>query len=199
MMLGVGEYEIPKGKLSVVVTYLEMTAPQPVRAAPAIKGFSMRRVTNPDVAWYRDLFRRVGALEWLWHSRLDLDDTELDAILIDPAVHVYAAQLDGQDEGIVELDFRTQGLCELAFFGTTRSLMGKGAGRAMMNHAITAAWAEPIRLLHVHTCTADHPAALAFYQRSGFVPVRQTIDIEEDPRLTGMVPRDSGPHVPIFD
>ncbi len=198
-MLDVGEYDVPKGKVSVVVTYLEMTTPEPVRPVPDIQGFAIRRVTNPDVAWYRDLFRRVGAQEWLWFSRLQLDDAELAAILTDPAVHIYAAQLDGQDEGLVELDFRTGGQCELAFFGTTRALMGKGAGRTMMNHAITSAWAEPITLLHVHTCTADHPAALAFYQRSGFVPVRQTIDIEDDPRLSGLLPRDAAPQLPIFE
>jgi len=194
-----GQYDIPPGKLSVVVTYLEMREPAALRLGPDVDGLTLRRVKDPDLSWYRDLFRRVGADEWLWFSRLVMGDAELGAILNDPKVHLFAAHKDGQDEGLLELDFRVDAECELAFFGTTRALMGIGAGRMMMNHAIKSAWAEPINRLHVHTCTADHPAALGFYQRSGFVTVRQQIDIEDDPRLTGLMPRNSGPHIPIFD
>jgi len=35
------------------------------------------------------------------------------------------------------------------------------------------------------TCSFDHPLALPFYQRSGFVPFRRQIEIAEDPRLDG--------------
>ncbi len=30
-----------------------------------------------------------------------------------------------------------------------------------------------VRRVWLHTCTFDHPSAVAFYQRSGFIPLRR--------------------------
>jgi hypothetical protein len=57
----------------------------------------------------------------------------------------------------------------------------------------------PVSRVWVHTCTSDHPAALAFYQRSGFRPVRRQIEIADDPRLDGSAPRGAAKHVPIIE
>ena len=198
-MLGDGYHDIPLGKLAAVVTHLEMTSPAPLRPAPKIAGTEIRCVNTPNVDWYRELFSRVGTQEWLWLSRMDLDMAALADFLNDPKVKCYAMRYKGRDEALLELDFRTPQECELAFFGTTRALMGTGAGRMLMNHAIQTAWREPIKRLHVHTCTLDHPSALSFYQRSGFVPVRQQIEIADDPRAHGKLSRDAGPHIPIFE
>ncbi|MEP2028494.1 MAG: GNAT family N-acetyltransferase [Paracoccaceae bacterium] len=197
-MLGDGYHDIPLGKLAAVVTYLEMTSPAPLRPAPEIAGTEIRRVNTPNVDWYRDLFSRVGTREWLWLSRMDLSKIALAEILNDSKVKCYAMRYQGRDEALLELDFRQPQACEIAFFGTTRTLIGTGAGRMLMNQAIQTAWSEPIERLHVHTCTLDHPSALAFYQRSGFVPVRQQIEIADDPRADGTMSRDAGPHIPIF-
>ena len=198
-MLSDGYHDIPLGKLAAVVTHLEMTSPALLRPVPKVEGAEIRRVTRPGLDWYRDLFTRVGTQEWLWLSRMELDDVALGVILNDPRVHCYAMLSQGQDEGLLELDFRQPKECELAFFGTTRIMIGTGAGRMLMNCAIQAAWAEPIERLYVHTCTLDHPSALAFYQRSGFVPVRQQVEIANDPRVRGLMSRDAGPHIPMFE
>jgi hypothetical protein len=50
----------------------------------------------------------------------------------------------------------------------------------------------------VHTCTFNHPSAVAFYQRSGFRPFRRQIEIADDPRLDGTAPRSAAKHVPII-
>jgi ribosomal protein S18 acetylase RimI-like enzyme len=78
-------------------------------------------------------------------------------------------------------------------------LFGKGAGRALMSHGLTAAWRRKPERIWLHTCTADHPAALGFYQKFGFVPYKRAIEIADDPRLTGQLPRDCAPHVPIIE
>ena len=67
-----------------------------------------------------------------------------------------------------------------------------------MNAGLSIAWSRPIRRFWVHTCTLDHPAALAFYQRSGFRPFRRTIEIEDDPRTSGILPRTAAPHAPYL-
>ena len=78
-------------------------------------------------------------------------------------------------------------------------LIGTGAARFLMNHALQIAWSRPIRRFWVHTCTFDHPSAVAFYQRSGFAPFRRQIEIADDPRLAGTHPRSAGRHVPIVE
>lgn len=197
-MLADGLHDVPRGKLAAVVTHLEMRAPAPLRPAPAPEGLTLERIEDPDTDWYRDLFTRVGGHDWLWFSRLTMDRDELGAILSDPQVQVFALMKNGRAEGLLELDFRVKGECELAFFGVTAPLIGSGAGRYLMNEAIARAWEAPIKRFHVHTCTLDHPGALGFYIRSGFAPVRQQVEIADDPRLTGAFPESAGPHVPMF-
>jgi hypothetical protein len=70
------------------------------------------------------------------------------------------------------------------------------AGRWLMNRALEFSWSRPIARVWVHTCTFDHPAALAFYQRSGFRAFRRQIEVADDPRLDGTAPRDVARHVP---
>jgi GNAT superfamily N-acetyltransferase len=174
-----------------------MTARPPRRPVPAPARFGVRCVEQPSLAWYRDLFRRVGT-PWLWFSRLRMDDAMLGSIVHNPAVEVSALVAEGRDEGLLELDFRVPGEVELAFFGVTPDLVGRGAGRLLMDAALERAWATGPRRVWVHTCTLDHPGALAFYRRSGFAPYRVQIEIDDDPRLDGTLPRDSAPHVPII-
>jgi hypothetical protein len=49
----------------------------------------------------------------------------------------------------------------------------------------------------VDTCNLDHPKALAHYQRAGFSPYAQRVIHRPDPRLTGLLPRDAAPHIPL--
>jgi len=199
MPLADGYSDVPAGKVAFVVTCLEMTSVPPKRPLPPGKGFTLRRVASPTAAWYQDLFRRIGQ-PWLWFSRLKLSMAELEAIIRHPDVEVFALAVDGRDEGLLELDFRTPGQCELAFFGVTQTLVGHGAGRVLMNHASEAAWRRPIERFWVHTCTGDHPDALAFYMRSGFRPYKRQIEIADDPRLDANsgLPLSAAPHVPVI-
>lgn len=197
MFLPDGHTDVPAGKLATVVTTLEMSARVASRPDPAPAPWALRAEPRPGLDWYRDLYRRVGE-DWLWFSRLRMGDAALAAILHDPAVAVFALSVEGRDEGLLELDFREPDVCELAFFGVTTRQIGNGAGRWMMNRAIELAWARPIRRFWVHTCTLDHPGALDFYRRSGFVPCRRQIEIADDPRVLGEAPRTAAPHVPIL-
>jgi GNAT superfamily N-acetyltransferase len=196
-MLGDGTYGVPHGKVAVITTHLEMHARAPTKDAPLPEGITFRRVT-PDLAWYRDVFTRVGVPDWMWFGRLTLDDAALEALFCDPAVQFYTLAKDGTDEALLELDFRKEGECELAYFGLTPALIGTGAGRYLMDRAIDLAWQGDITRFHLHTCTNDSPQALDFYVRSGFTAYKREVDIEDDPRLTGVLPKDAAPHIPII-
>jgi GNAT superfamily N-acetyltransferase len=197
MIVPDGYSDVPRGKIAAVVTHLEMTERPAIPRDPA-GTWRLRRVEAPELNWIRDLYRRVGE-EWLWFSRLQMSDAELAAIVQSPLVEVYALVHDGRDEGLLELDFRERGQCELASFGVTAELIGSGAGRWLMNRALELAWSRPVTRVWLHTRTFDHPAALAFYQRSGFRAFRRQIEIADDPRLDGTAPHSAARHVPIIE
>ena len=186
------------GELAAIVTSLEMCArpkPRPLPASP------LRLVAwrAPAPAAYRALFRRVGA-SWLWFSRLMLDDAALTAILHDPAVDLYAVtDRAGIEVGVLELDFRTSGECEIAFFGLVPELTGKDHGDWLMAQALALGWRKDVMRMWVHTCTLDHPGALGFYRRHGFTPFARAIETFADPRLIGVLPRDAAPQIPLID
>jgi GNAT superfamily N-acetyltransferase len=197
MILPDGHSDVPAGKIAAIVTHLEMTARPAPRPDPA-GAWSLRRVDSPGLDWFRDLYRRVGE-EWLWFSRIRMPDAELAERLHSPGVEVYAL-VDGEsDEGLLELDFRESGQCEIGMFGVTAKLVGRGAGRWLMNRALEIAWSRPVDRVWLHTCSFDHPLALAFYQRSGFRAFRRQVEIADDPRLDGTARRDVARHVPVIE
>jgi GNAT superfamily N-acetyltransferase len=197
MILPDGYSDIPNGKVAAIVTHLEMTARPAPRSDPA-GTWSLRRVEVPALDWFRDLYCRVGQ-QWLWISRIRMPDAELAAIIQSPLVEIYALAHEGRDEGLLELNFREPGQCEFVSFGVTERLVGIGAGRWLMNRALEIAWSRPVDRVWLHTCSFDHPAALAFYQRSGFRPFRRQVEVVNDPRLDGTVPRDVARHVPVIE
>ncbi len=192
-----GYTDLPPGKIATIVTYLEMRAPPPLPPVKAADGLSLERV-NGDRDRYRALFRRIGE-PWLWFSRVVMLDEKLAEILDDPKVEAYALNDGTADIGLLELDFRQEGEVELGFLGLVPGTIGKGAGRFLMNEAISRAFATSPKRFFVHTCTLDHPNALAFYIRSGFTPYRRAIEVADDPRLSGLLPRDAAPHIPVLD
>jgi len=189
---------VPPGQIATIVTTLEMLKPPGPRAVEA-SALRVVRWPTPDAEKYRALYRRVGT-PWLWFSRLLLSDEALLGIIRDPKVEVYALiDRHGIELGILELDFRIENNCELSFFGLVPELAGKGHGRWLMNEALRRAWAPGITRVWVHTCALDHPSALEFYRRSGFVPISIAVETFPDPRLNGIFPRDVAPQVPLIE
>jgi GNAT superfamily N-acetyltransferase len=189
--------DVPAGKIAAIVTSLEMLARPPARPERAGNDFALEHVARPDLAWFRTLFRRVGE-SWIWVSRLKMPDAALSAIIHDPAVEVFVLKSGAAEAGLLELDFRIADECELSFFGLTPELVRTGAGRWLMNRALARAWSRPIRRFWVHTCTFDHQDAPAFYVRSGFRAYRRQVELMDDPRLEGLLPRTAAPHVPVI-
>jgi GNAT superfamily N-acetyltransferase len=197
--LPLGYSMLEPGRIANVVTYLEMKARPAPRERPTSRlDLVLEPCDGSDLDAYRALFRRVGE-EWLWYSRLVMSDAQLRTILEDPKVEIHRLCQGCEAVGLLELDFRIEGECELVYFGIVSSHIGKGAGRHLMELAIDRAWAKPIRRLFLHTCNLDHPRALEFYQRSGFRPYKLAVEVVEDPRLSGHLPRGAAPQMPIIE
>ena len=134
----------------------------------------------------------------MWQSPLLMTDEQFAAMIRDDRVELFTLSHGGEDHGILLLDFRESGDCEIRLLGVSEQLRGTGSARKLMNFALERAWSRPIGRLWLHTCTLDHPDALPFYLRSGFLPFKRQIEIHDDPRLTGLYPRTAAPNVPII-
>ncbi len=192
-----GYHAVPRGKLANVQTFLEMREKPLLRPAPQESSWRLERLDGLDLARYRALFHVVGD-EHLWAGRLLMPEAELRRFLRDPRVEVYVLATGRGDEGLLDLDFRFAGECEISLFGVAPRLIHTGAGRWFMNHAVEIAWSHPIERFWVHTCSLDHPNALAFYQRTGFAPYERKVEVYDDPRHLGLTRADAAPHVPIL-
>lgn len=189
------EIAVPSGMLAEVVTYLERRTPP---ADPPPDGpWRLERRERPDLDWYLDLYRTVGA-EWLWYSRLATPRDKLARILADPATHVFALTRDGADVGIGELSLAVPRELEISFFGVVAKEIGAGAGKWLMAALLAAGWRPDTRRAWLHTCTLDHPNALPFYQRQGFRAYKRSVGLYPDPRLAGALGQDASLRVPII-
>lgn len=197
-IVATGYSDVPPGHLATVVTYLEMRARPELGDTALPQGITLQRLVDPDLAAYRALYEKIGT-DWLWFSRVLMEDGELRSILLSPTVEIYEVRDGVEAIGLVELDFREPRECELTFFGLVSTATGRGLGRAIIKRAIELAWTHPIDRFWLHTCTLDSPAALGFYRRSGFVPYALRIEVEPDPRLSGHLPLTAAPHVPVIE
>jgi hypothetical protein len=122
-----GVTDLPPGTVAAIVTYLEMRV-EPCQPTTSTHSYWALIPIKHDLARYLDLYATVGE-RWLWFSRAVLPDDRLRAILEHPAVEVFALRDGARDIGLLELDFRQAGECELAFFGLVAESIGTGAGR----------------------------------------------------------------------
>ncbi|HYN47085.1 MAG TPA: GNAT family N-acetyltransferase [Allosphingosinicella sp.] len=169
----------------------ERPAPAPIPESP----LRLERWARVDPERYRALFARVGA-RWLWFSRLAMNDAELLAKTGE--VHAVVDR-DGEEVGLLELDFRAPGLCQIRFLGFVPELAGRGHGRWLFAETLARAWAPGVTRVQVHTCSLDHVAALPAYLRAGFKVYARAFESFPDPRLAGLLPRDAAPQIPLFE
>lgn len=148
----------------VVTTYLEMFEP-PAYGRPSLEGMHVLRCLHPTAAYYRFLYAEVGR-DWEWKDRDAISDDSLQLWLEHPGLELYVLFVDGHPAGYSELT-RLRGEVKIVYFGLLPAYIGRGLGRQWLEWTIHEAWNEETRRLWVHTCTLDHPRALANYERAG--------------------------------
>jgi GNAT superfamily N-acetyltransferase len=190
----------PDGRLPTRITFLDMHE-HPAQGQPRSQYTDGRNVVSLAGAdslnrlrlnrfWYN----RVGRL-WLWYERNTFPDAELMTYLNDPNVEFLALRVDGIPAGFCELDWRTVGQCELAYFGLFPEFLGAGHGKWFLNWIVDHVWAnkhvhhdngDSMRRLErfwVYTNILDSKAALPSYIRAGFQPYLTKDATYCDPRV----------------
>jgi ribosomal protein S18 acetylase RimI-like enzyme len=149
-----------------------------------------------SVSEFRALYGAIGAAH-LWHTRLQLSDEALTAWLTATDVAVDILMLGRRPVGLVELDFRQEGLCQLAHLGVLPGFRGRGLGQSLLAHALAKASRPGVHTLWLSTSSFDAPSALPFYLKAGFRFDRYAVEIFEDPRLNKLLPADSCARWPL--
>ena len=128
-----------------------------------------------------------------------MPDAELAAIIQSPLVEIYALAHEGRDEGLLELDFREPGQCELVSFGRHRKT-GRHRRRPLADEpragARLVAAARRALAAHLHLRSSRRARVLPALRLSS---VPAAVESSDDPRLDGTVPRDVARHVPVIE
>lgn len=190
---------LPQGVLGTIETSLErFEAPDTIKW-PLPDGFTLATPDPIDLDDFKKLYHAIGDA-WLWYGRLQKPDTEILAILQAPTTRLfYLFNPDGQPLGMIETQQQGEATIEVSYFGLIAQATGKKLGKVMMENGLAEAWAPTTKRAWLHTCTFDSPYALGFYQGMGFKPYKQRFEWGKDPRLTGLLPRNAAPHIPLAD
>jgi GNAT superfamily N-acetyltransferase len=152
----------------VVTYYLEMTSPDELRPARA-EGvpLDVRQAQVPCPELNRFLYTAVGG-DWYWIDRLSWTHDKWLAYLDRPELETWVGHVEGTPAGYFELEARPDTGVEIAYFGLLPRFVGLGLGGRLLTAAVRRAWQRTTARVWLHTCTLDHPRALANYQARGF-------------------------------
>ena len=192
-----GLTELPRGSIACVVTFMQNPGPPPPPPTPPA-GLALAMQSPLQIAAYRALYRRIGE-NFLWLSRLLMPEAELAEWLGLPTTEIQFALREGAPIGLIELDRSVPGETEIVSFGVVPEEIGRGASHFMMQALLAGELARDAQRVWLHTCTFDHPAAIPFYRRHGFRAYKFAVEIAEDPRLNGYLPKNAAPQVPLLD
>jgi ribosomal protein S18 acetylase RimI-like enzyme len=152
----------------VTTTFLEMTSPSELRRSPRHRhDLVLTQATIPCPELNRFLYTAVGG-EWYWIDRLGWTYDRWMKYLDRPELETWVGTIGGTPAGYFELEHLPATGVELAYFGVMPRFIGQGVGGTLLTAAIERAWARQPQRVWLHTCTLDHPSALANYQARGF-------------------------------
>jgi len=147
--------------------YLEMTTSTELREKPSRPDLQIVECEVPQPELNRFLYALVGQA-WDWSDLDSWSDAQWRALVEQEGHRTWVAYHRGAIAGYYEL-YRPDGHnVEIRYFGLVGAFMGLGFGGPLLSHALRSAWEwTGTERVWVHTCTLDHPAALANYQARG--------------------------------
>lgn len=167
--------------LEITTYYLEMTTPQQLQPKQnSNPNFEIRQAQLPLPELNRFFYLTVGQ-DFYWTNRLNWSIEQWAAWVDRPELHTWVGYLSGTPTGYFELEIQPSNTVEIAYFGLLPQFVGQGLGGYFLTQAITQAWTLGAARVWVHTCTLDHPSALANYQARGFQLYDRKADIHHLP------------------
>ncbi|MCS7068861.1 MAG: GNAT family N-acetyltransferase [Meiothermus sp.] len=151
----------------VTTYYLEMRDPSELRPKRVqMEGFLVMKAEIPCAELQHFLYRSVGG-KWYWYEKAHWSYRQWWEYAQNPHLHTWVAYLRGTPAGYFQLEVQPEGNVQIAYFGLLEQFGGMGLGGHLLTCALEEAWRLGARRVWVHTCSLDHPAALANYQARG--------------------------------
>jgi GNAT superfamily N-acetyltransferase len=165
----------------VTISYLEMTSSDQLRPKRSGRAhLAVGCVAPPLPELNRFFYTAVGG-DWYWIDRLGWSHADWLAYLDRPGTETWVLSAAGVPAGYAELVGQPGGDVEIAYFGLLPPFIGQGLGAHLLTIAAERAWEFPARRIWLHTCTLDHPNALAHYQARGFCLYKEEVKEEQLP------------------
>jgi GNAT superfamily N-acetyltransferase len=164
----------------VTVYYLQMTDPAQLRPSRDGGDLDVRRAEVVCPELNRFLYTAVGG-DWYWLDRLSWTHQRWLQWLDRPEVETWVGYHRGTPAGYFELEHLPDTGVELVYFGLLPQFVGRGLGGHLLTAAVRRAWELKPHRVWLHTCTLDHPQAVANYQARGFVLYDQKENVENLP------------------
>jgi GNAT superfamily N-acetyltransferase len=105
-----------------------------------------------------------------------------------PQLQTWVMHVAGTPAGYFELEKQPLEQVEIAYFGIAAPFIGRKLGGHLLTVALQKAWAMGAQRVWVHTCTLDHPAALANYQARGMTVFKEETEMKQLGKTPGPWP-----------
>lgn len=149
----------------------------PRRQLPAL---DLRQVELPSPEFSRFLYHAAGG-DWYWIDRLSWTREDWLRQLERDGHESWVGYSAGAPAGYFELERQAEGDVEIGYLGVLPSFVGQGHGGRLLTAAIERAWASGAKRVWVHTCSLDHPRALANYEARGMRVYKEESALRELP------------------
>ena len=144
-----------------------MTSPRDLRIAPyPSEKLEVRQVKISCPAFNRWLYETVGR-DWNWTERLVWSNQQWADYASRAELETWVGYCSGTPVGYFELEQQDNEI-EIVSFGLLPPFIGQGIGGWLLSRAVERAWERDAARVWLHTCSDDHPNALANYQKRGF-------------------------------
>lgn len=168
-------------RVQEITYYLEMTSPADLRPAQVNRiDLEVKQARIPCPELNRFLYSAVGG-DWYWIDRLSWTYESWLRYLDRPELETWVGYHSGTPAGYFELETQAEANVEIAYFGLLPQFVGQGLGGRLLTAAVQRAWQRGAARVWLHTCTLDHPWALANYQARGFRLFKQESAVKDEP------------------
>ena len=157
----------------VTTYYLEMTDRAQLRPKGSSRtDLEFQRVEPPDPSINCIFYQEVGRA-WQWRDRLPWTAEQWKGYVERLELQTWIARVGGTAAGYAELELQADRNVEIVYFGLLPAFLGQGLGGHFLTETVERAWGLAADRVWVHTCSLDHPAALANYLARGFRQFRE--------------------------
>lgn len=166
----------------VRTTYLELAADVPLQPPTRERpDHELRQAVAVSPEFSRFLYTSVG-WRWNWNSRLGWNHAAWQGHLSQAGLETWVAYVEGVPAGYFELrpgPANSGEGVEIVQFGLLPAFVGRSLGGHLLCDAAARGREVGSGRVWLHTCTEDHPHALANYRARGFVSFKVEEETED--------------------